>query len=81
MREILTKNAVCLFWQSMNYVFPIVGDSFCFFFCSKNFIVCLKKMTKSNGCVFCMAFFFSPLLGRKRPPISNTLASEMVENR
>ena len=46
-----------------------------FFFLIKEFYYFLfvKKMTKSNACVFCMGFFFSPFLDIKRPPISNTL--------
>ena len=49
-----------LSFLGMNYVFPIVGDSFCFVFSSKEFFFffCLRKMTKSNACVFCMGLFF-----------------------
>ena len=88
MREILTKNVVCLSWQSMNYVFPIVGDSFCFFFfLSKNFIIfCLKKNDKVERMCFLYGVLFFSFFGhQKTSNIKYTLyhlwASKMVENR
>ena len=85
MREILTKNVVCLFGQAMNSVFPIVGDSFCFFFIQRIVFLFEKNDKVERMCFLYGVLFFSFFGHQMTSNIKYTLyhlwASKMVENR